>query len=221
VAVRPIAAIEVRRQARILLFAAVAFAFGALGRAEIAVMESGKILYIDSYHREDKLVTLRLTGGGEVTVASELVANIVPNEIVPDDETDWAALPILPQWDDLISPVAERHDLDPRLVAAVIWVESSGDPRAVSSKGAKGLMQLMPQTAETLGVQDAFNPEQNIDGGVRYLKGLLDQHGDDVSLALASYNAGPGAVARHGGIPPYPETKKYVKRVLEIYEGGR
>ena len=184
-------------------------------------MESGKILYIDSFHREDKLVTLHLTGGGEVTVASELVANIVPNEIAPEDETEWAFLPILPQLDDLISPAAERHGLDPRLVAAVIWVESSGDPKAVSHKGAKGLMQLMPQTAETLGVQDVFNPEQNIDGGARYLKRLLDQHDDDVSLALASYNAGPSAVARHGGIPPYPETRKYVKRVLDIYEGSQ
>jgi soluble lytic murein transglycosylase-like protein len=81
-------------------------------------------------------------------------------------------------------------------------------------------MQLMPKTAETLGVQDVFDPQQNVDGGVRYLKDLLDQHDDDVSLALAAYNAGPTAVARHGGIPPYPETKKYVKRVLEIYEGG-
>ncbi len=194
---------------------------GSPAHAEIAVMESGKILYIDSFHREDKLVTLHLTGGGEVTVASELVANIVPNEIAPEDETEWAFLPILPQLDDLISPAAERNGLDPRLVAAVIWVESSGDPKAVSHKGAKGLMQLMPQTAETLGVQDVFNPEQNIDGGARYLKRLLDQHDDDVSLALASYNAGPSAVARHGGIPPYPETRKYVKRVLDIYEGSQ
>jgi hypothetical protein len=210
----------VKGQVRIFSFAAAAVACGALCHAEIAVMASGKILYIDSYHREDELVTLHLTGGGEVTVTSELVANIVPNEIRPEDEMDWAALPILPQLDDLIAPTAERHGLDPRLVAAVIWVESSGDPKAVSHKGAKGLMQLMPRTAETLGVQDVFDPQQNVDGGVRYLKDLLDQHDDDVSLALAAYNAGPTAVARHGGIPPYPETKNYVKRVLEIYEGG-
>ena len=205
---------------RTLILVAAAFVCGTFGYAEIAVMESGKILYIDSFHREDKLVTLHLTGGGEVTVDSELVANIVPNEIVPEGDSDWAALPILPQWDDFISPAAERYGLDPRLVAAVIWVESSGDPKAVSRKGAKGLMQLMPQTAESLGVRDAFNPEQNNDGGVRYHKGLLDQHDDDVSLALATYNAGPGAVSRHRGIPPYPETTKYVMRVLEIYEGG-
>ncbi len=153
-------------------------------------------------------------------MASEVVVNIVPNEIVEETETAVEQLPLLPQLDDLIAPVAKRHGLDPRLVAAVIMVESSGDPKAESRKGARGLMQLMPETAKTLGVRNSFDPEQNVDGGSRYLRSLLDQHEQDLSLALAAYNAGPTAVAKHGGIPPYPETQKYVKRVLELYGQG-
>lgn len=192
---------------------------GGSARAEIAVMSSGKILYVDRYHREDKLITLYLTGGGEVTVSSEVVANIVPNEILPEDEAEWARLPVLPHLEGLITPAAARYGVDARLVAAVIWVESSGDAKAVSHKGARGLMQLMPETARRLGVADAFDPEQNVEGGVRHLKELLDQHEQDLELALAAYNAGSTAVARHGGIPPYPETRKYVRRVLDVYEG--
>jgi soluble lytic murein transglycosylase-like protein len=127
-------------------------------------------------------------------------------------------LPLLPHLEELIAPVAQRYSLDPRLVAAVIWVESSGDPKAVSKKGARGLMQLMPNTAQKLGVRDVFDPAQNVEGGVRYLRDLLDQHGQDLSLALAAYNAGPTAVARYGGIPPYPETQNYVRKVLELCE---
>ncbi len=209
------------RHSSVIVFLALSMLPVSFARAEIAVMESGKILYVDRYHRADELITLFLTGGGEVTVASEVVVNIVPNEIVEETETAVEQLPLLPQLDDLIAPVAKRHGLDPRLVAAVIMVESSGDPKAESRKGARGLMQLMPETAKTLGVRNSFDPEQNVDGGSRYLRSLLDQHEEDLSLALAAYNAGPTAVAKHGGIPPYPETQKYVKRVLELYgEGG-
>lgn len=191
---------------------------GALpARAEIALMESGKILYIDRYHRQDETITLFLTGGGEVRVPSELVANIVPNEIVPEEEL--SRLPLLPQLEELISPVARRYGLEPELVAAVVWVESSGDPKAVSRKGAGGLMQLMPETANALGIGDVFDPIQNLEGGVRYFRDLLDQHGQDLPLALAAYNAGPQAVARLGGIPPYAETEHYVKRILDLYNG--
>lgn len=186
--------------------------------AEIAVMASGKILHIDRYHREDDLVTLYLSEGGEVTVSHELVANIVPNEIAP--ERELALLPLLPHLSDLIEPAASRYGLDSRLVAAVIWVESSGDPQAVSRKGAQGLMQLMPETARRLGVRDALNPNQNVEGGSQYLRQQLDDHNGDLSLALAAYNAGPQAVARYGGIPPYPETQKYVERVLDLYRGA-
>jgi soluble lytic murein transglycosylase-like protein len=186
--------------------------------AEIAVMTSGKILYIDRYHREDELVTLYLSEGGEVTVSNELVANIVPNEIAPEEELKL--LPLLPHLADLIEPVAARHGLDARLVAAVIWVESSGDPKAVSRKGAQGLMQLMPETASRLGVTNALDPNQNVEGGTQYLKRQLEDHHGDLSLALAAYNAGPQAVARYRGVPPYPETQKYVRRVLDLYQGA-
>lgn len=121
--------------------------------------------------------------------------------------------------DALIQTTAARHGLDPALVHAVIRAESAYQPEAVSPKGAIGLMQLMPGTAEELGV-DPWDVAQNVEGGVRYLKGLLERFGD-LTLALAGYNAGPGVVSRHGNtIPPYPETRAYVERVLDWYAGG-
>ena len=107
-----------------------------------------------------------------------------------------------------------RHGVPESLVAAVISVESEFNPRAVSHRGAVGLMQLMPTTAALLGVRDAFDPRQNVDAGARHLRDLLDRFSNNVSLALAAYNAGPQAVVRHGGIPPYPETRAFVTRVL-------
>ena len=108
---------------------------------------------------------------------------------------------------------ARQQGVDPELVARVVFQESANNPKAVSPKGAKGLMQLMDATAKELGVSDPFNPEQNIRGGVTYLKGLLDQYGGDEAKALAAYNAGPTAVAKHNGVPPYPETQKYVATI--------
>jgi soluble lytic murein transglycosylase-like protein len=120
------------------------------------------------------------------------------------------------EYDGLIGLSARQHRVPPALVKAVIAAESCFDPSAVSRKGAQGLMQLMPETARSLGVSDPLRPEQNVDGGVRYLRDMMDRYGT-LSLALAAYNAGPEAVDRHGGVPPYPETRDYVKRVLTYY----
>ena len=123
------------------------------------------------------------------------------------------------QYDAIIDRYATLHGVDPVLVRAVIVVESNFDPRCVSNKGARGLMQLMPETAKRYGVRDIFDVEQNIRGGIRYLADLLEMFPNDVSRALAAYNAGEGAVLRTGGIPPYEETTTYVKRALTVYYG--
>lgn len=120
-----------------------------------------------------------------------------------------------------IRQAAERYGVEAKLVEAVISVESAFDPWAVSRKGARGLMQLIPKTAATLGVRDSFSPRQNIDGGVRHLRHLIDRYRGNLPLALAAYNAGAQAVDWYRGIPPYPETQEYVRRVLDRYGWGR
>jgi soluble lytic murein transglycosylase-like protein len=121
------------------------------------------------------------------------------------------------RYTDAIRKAASRYGIDAGLVEALIWVESTFDPWAVSRKGAQGLMQLMPGTAAALGVNDAFDPWQNIDGGVRHLRTLLERYQGNLPLALAAYNAGDEAVRWYRGIPPYPETQHYVRRVLVRY----
>jgi len=122
--------------------------------------------------------------------------------------------------DAAIDAAAARHNVDPSLVRAVVKVESNFNPQAVSRKGAVGLMQLMPSTARQLKVADPYDPQQNIDGGVRHLKQLLENFNGNVPLTLAAYNAGEGAVTRSNGIPPYAETKNYVKQITELYWNG-
>jgi soluble lytic murein transglycosylase-like protein len=122
--------------------------------------------------------------------------------------------------DSSIVMAAARHNVDPNLVRAVVKVESNFNSNAVSRKGAMGLMQLMPATAKSLKVQNPFDPDQNVDAGVRHLKQLLENYGGDVNLTLAAYNAGSGAVARSSGIPRYAETQNYVRRITNLYYGG-
>jgi hypothetical protein len=179
-------------------------------QADIALLASGTTLKVTAQRREGATVMLSLKGGGEVGVAATELRGVVPDEVldevVPASSTaDFGAM---------AAAAARRHDLDPELVRAVVAVESGFRPEAVSPKGAQGLMQLMPATARSLGVKDAFDPAANLDGGTRHLRALIDRYGGDVKRALAAYNAGEGAVARHGGVPPYAETRAYVRKVL-------
>ena len=149
---------------------------------------------------------------GAITSATSAGAGIP----VPVDDAYWS-----PQgpgaFDREIAEAAARYEVPPRLVWAVIHVESGFNRRAVSRRGARGLMQLMPQTAAVLGVRDCFNARQNIDGGTRHLRGLLMRFRHDVRLAVAAYNAGEKPVLTYGGVPPYPETRQYVADVMRLY----
>ena len=119
----------------------------------------------------------------------------------------------------LIQQVSTEHGLDPKLIDALVRVESGYNPNAVSRKGAMGLMQLMPETAKRLKVDDPFNPADNIRGGVREFSRLVSRYSGNLKLALAAYNAGEGAVARYGGVPPYAETRSYISKILSLYTG--
>jgi soluble lytic murein transglycosylase-like protein len=189
---------------------------GAPARAEIALLSSGLTLKLDGHRVEDGLVLLALKGGGEMGVPPAAVRGFVPDEVLEELQ-----VPAGGSLRDLAAAAARRHGLDPDLVVAVVSVESGFRPQAVSPKGAQGLMQLMPRTASSLGVADAFDPAQNLDGGTRHLGQLLTLYGGDLARALAAYNAGEGAVDRHGGVPPYRETRAYVKKVLEQYRGQK
>jgi soluble lytic murein transglycosylase-like protein len=145
-----------------------------------------------------------------------LVASPLANRLDPNPRPSRKKQKGSAPYDQLIRYTADTFDVDPALVKAVVAAESNFEPRAVSRVGAQGLMQLMPETARAMGVRRPFTPSENIRGGVRYLKAMLDRF-DEVDLALAAYNAGPAAVVRHGGIPPYPETEAYVTKVLSHY----
>jgi soluble lytic murein transglycosylase-like protein len=135
----------------------------------------------------------------------------------PRPQADATRVPRAPEdYDLLITETALRYGVPVALVKAVVAAESRFNANAVSTKGAQGLMQLMPGTADMLGVGDPFEPKENVSGGVRYLRQLLDRFGDPI-WAVAAYNAGPEAVDKHGGIPPYPETQQYVQRVMTYY----
>ncbi len=136
-------------------------------------------------------------------------------------ERDSSAFPVsgTTSIHEMIDQAARHHALDPALIRALIRVESSFNPRAVSPKGAKGLMQIMPETARDLGLRNPFNPEENLYAGCKYLRRLLDSYNGNLSFALAAYNAGPTVVNNYGGIPPYDETINYVRKVMTLYRG--
>lgn len=155
---------------------------------------------------------------GRLIRSSVVTSRVVPEKVIPAVVPATAAVS-KPGYEpsatvnELVANIARRHDVEPSLVDSVIRVESGYNPNAVSSAGAMGLMQLIPSTAKRFGVSNTFHPEQNIEGGVRYLKYLMELFKGDERLALAAYNAGEGAVVKYGGIPPYPETQNYVYQV--------
>ena len=131
---------------------------------------------------------------------------------------DFRAVPATEAYDALIEEAARLYKLDANLIRGVMRAESSFNPMVVSPAGAQGLMQIMPALAEELGVTDPFDPRQNVMAGARYLRQMLDAHHGNLRLALASYNAGPGNVARYKGVPPFKETRNYVKKITEYLE---
>lgn len=188
-----------------------------LQAAEYAVMHTGFRVRIERHESAGAVTRLFLPGGGVVEVNTADIQRFETDEYtrpVPQTAGDSAAAGNLQQ---VVRASGERHGLDPDLIESVIRAESAGNPRAVSPKGAAGLMQLMPGTAHELNVSNVFDPTQNVEAGTRYLRQLLDLYGSDLALALAAYNAGPEKVAAHKGIPPYRETRNYVSRVIRSF----
>ncbi|HEV8525333.1 MAG TPA: lytic transglycosylase domain-containing protein [Terriglobales bacterium] len=175
-----------------------------------AVLRNGFSIQHDRRQQMQDVTRLFLSGSGYVDVpTSEIAAFERENIPVPP-----AGAPSAAGVDELVHRASQQHKIDPDLIHSLIRAESGYNPRAVSPKGAQGLMQLMPQTASELGVKDSFAPAANIDGGTRYLSQLLALYNNDMKKALAAYNAGPQRVAQYRGVPPYRETRKYVSRVI-------
>jgi hypothetical protein len=195
--------------------ALMAISFPALG-SDVAVLRNG--FSIRHERREALGSVMRLyMGAGDseyVDVPSEEIDHFEPDvsgDAKPTTGQDPQKLP------DLVTEASRRYHLDPDLVNSVIHAESGFNPLAVSRKGAQGLMQLMPQTSSKLGVRNAFDPGANVDGGTRYLRELLERYNFDLLKALAAYNAGPLPVERYAGVPPYPETRAYVAKIVRDF----
>jgi soluble lytic murein transglycosylase-like protein len=221
-----------RRRASVPAIAALAIlaATAAPAGAELVVFADGGWLKVASFEVRGERVRLGLSGGGAMMVALSRVERVVDDEVVrpaavePEAAVaaggpEWrfaegGAAPATPYGAEIFS-AAQRHGLHPALVAAVVRAESAFDPRAVSRKGARGLMQLMPATARRFGLaaEEIHDPVKNLDAGARYLAWLLERFGGDVERALAAYNAGEGTVDRYGGVPPFRETRDYLRRI--------
>jgi membrane-bound lytic murein transglycosylase MltF len=182
-------------------------------RADYFVLRGGARLNVSAYQLLGDRYRVTVDGGSAEIAASD-VLSIEPEEI-------FVAAPKQPlqqaPFGELIESAARKYAVDADLVFSVIVAESNFNPRAVSRRGARGLMQLLPSTAARLGVRDIFDPAQNIDAGTRYLRDLLALYRGDLVLTLAAYNAGPGAVQRYGRVPPYNETISYVRAIRKTY----
>ena len=190
--------------------------------AELAYFASGDSLSIKTHREEGDSLVLSLRTGGEIVCDRSLIVRFAPDEIpypepvaaeIAEAQTAPVAVTAV-LYGDIIDQVSAKHNVDANLVKAMITVESGYQSRARSRKGAMGLMQLMPATARRFNVRDPYNPQSNIEGGIKYLKTLLDRFPE--RLAIAAYNAGEAAVERFRGVPPYAETRDYVTRVLQI-----
>jgi hypothetical protein len=213
----------------LLAFLAIAGVASVAG-AELVIFSDGRVVKATSYKVVDEEVEIGLPGGGSYVVDIDRVERIVDDEVAaPDPDTPRATsadiaydLSYQPgrkplfhsPYDSLIEAEAKLQNVDASLVSALIRAESNFEPRAISRKGARGLMQLMPATARRLSVAYPLDPRWNVRGGVKYLRELADRFGNRPELVLAAYNAGENAVESYGGVPPYRETIGYVKRIL-------
>ncbi len=206
------------KQLSLAVIGVVMFALPA--RAELVYFTTGRTLSVKSHHADGDSLVLVMRGGGEMVCEASIISGFAPDE-VPYPEPEVEAVPApgpgdagLEPYSEIIDRVAAEQNVPVKLVRAVIQVESAYNVRARSPKGAMGLMQLMPATARQYAVADPFDPASNIEAGIKHLKSLLQRL--PVALALAAYNAGEGAVQRFNGIPPYPETRNYVSRILAL-----
>jgi soluble lytic murein transglycosylase-like protein len=206
--------VRIKRAALLLSLAL----FGAREmRAEYVVLKNGQRLTVTSYQLKGDKYQLQMAGGAVEIPAGEVVA-IEPEEIF----TPIATKPVVkPPYRELVEAAAAHYKVDADLIASVIAAESNFDPKAVSRKKARGLMQLMPETAARLGVRNIEDPKENIDAGTRYLRELLQKYNNNLVLALAAYNAGPERIERYGRVPPFAETISYVRRVKRGYENNK
>ena len=187
--------------------------------AELVLLTTGRTLAISGHAFEGDRVVLYLPNGGEIVYDRSLIVRIEPDaapappvQVMAEAPSPLPARPFA----GIIDAVSVRHGVPSALVYALIEVESAYRPAARSPKGAMGLMQLMPATVTRYEVTDPFDPTANIEAGTRHLRSLLDRYDDDVNRALAAYNAGEGPVRKFGGMPPYPETRRYVAKILEL-----
>jgi soluble lytic murein transglycosylase-like protein len=206
-----------------------AFALGSVTRvsADQVFFTNGRMMSVKDYRIEGDLVTVTLRNGGQASFNKAVVSDIKPDEL-PEEVIPVAPPLTVPQsakaahgpldarpFADLIETVALKHGVDPELVHAVVQAESNYRVDAKSGVGARGLMQVMPATAKDFGIKNLYDPQNNLEAGVQYLKFLLERF--DIKRAIAAYNAGPTAVRRYRGIPPYAETRNYVKKVYSTY----